>query len=509
MDLTQGSVSLSKERKDENFEKKDMHALILKYLHEHSLVESNIRSFNDFIERRLQEIVDEINEEISEEEANIRLGKIKIGKPQLIEADGSVRTILPVEARIRKLTYSAPLEIEISIDGKEYVSFEIGKIPVMIKSKLCNTYGMSESELIKNYEDPADPGGYFLINGNERALVMIEDLAQNQPFTEITSKGLTLRLYSTRGSYRIPVVISQNSEGIIHVAFSRFKNLPAILLIKALGIIKDSEIASLIGKTSEDVLVINLYEWVKIQNKEDAIMAIAELMKIEGTKKEMMDRVKLRIDSAFLSHLGTSPESRIEKATLLCKLIKQFLIAKKLNLESDKDHYANKRVRLSGDLLTDLFRVNLTIFIRDLQHNLQKVSKKKKFYSLKSLAKSTLFSHRIESAFATGNWIGQRTGVTQNMDKTNRMSMISQLQRVVSLLPTEQENFKARTLHPTQYGRFCPIETPEGTSIGLRKNLAMLARISTATRMTDKEIMTVLEKNGLKPYKYKNESKNK
>ena len=64
------------------------------------------------------------------------------------------------------------------------------------------------------------------------------------------------------------------------------------------------------------------------------------------------------------------------------------------------------------------------------------------------------------------------------MDKTNYLAIMSQLQRVSSMLPGEQENFLARTLHPTHYGRFCPIETPEGTEIGLRKNLALLAKIS-------------------------------
>ena len=482
--------------------RENMHAIMGAYLQEHSLVESNILSFNDFIDRRLQKVINEINEDLPREDISVWLGKIKIGKPQLIEADGSIRNIFPIEARLRKLTYSAPIEIELSADGKDYTSFEIGKIPVMVKSKLCNLSGMSKAELIKNYEDPADSGGYFIVNGNERALVMIEDLAQNRPSVEKTAKGVILKLYSSRGSYRIPITIYQTAEGSLFVDFSRFKNLPAVLLIKALGIIKDSEIASLIGDVKEDILFVNLYEWAKIQNKEGAILAIAGLMNMQGNEEEVIERVQLRIDSAFLSHIGTKPESRIEKAAMLCKLVKQYLISKQLGLESDKDHYANKRVRLSGDLLTDLFRVNLTIFIRDLQRNLQKIAKKKKFYSIKSLAKSTLFSHRIESAFATGNWIGQRTGVTQNIDKTNRVAMISQLQRVISLLPSEQENFKARTLHPTHYGRFCPIETPEGTAIGLRKNLAMLTKMSTVIEAPDKEIISTFEKIGLQPFNH-------
>jgi len=476
--------------------------LIKKYLQEHSLVESNITSFNDFVDRRLQEIIDSINEEISREEVDIWLGKISVGKPEIIEADGSKHAISPIEARLRKVTYSAPLYLEVSTGNKEFTIVELGKIPIMVGSKHCNLHNMNSEELTKSYEDPKDPGGYFVINGNERVLVIIEDLAQNQPFTEITSKGFILRILSQRGSYRIPVTINKAPDGNLFVSFSRFKNVPAMLLIKALGITKDSEIASLIGKET-DSLIVSLSGSSSISDSEDAVMAIGEKMNIQGTKKEILTRVRSRIDSAFLPHIGTKQDARKDKAITLCKLIKQFLISQELGLETDRDHYANKRVRLSGDLLADLFRVNLNIFIRDLQHNIQKIEKKKKFYSVKSIAKSTLFQHRIESAIATGSWIGERAGVTQNMDKTNGLAVLSELQRVVSSLPNEQENFKARTLHPTHYGRFCPVETPEGTSIGLRKNLAMMAIVSTAIKMPEKELISQLEKSGMKTIKKK------
>ena len=149
-------------------------------------------------------------------------------------------------------------------------------------------------------------------------------------------------------------------------------------------------------------------------------------------------------------------------------------------------------------MLADLFRVNLNILLREIQHSLQKTVKRRKFYSIKTIAKSTLFTHRIESAIATGSWVGERNGVTQNIDKNNSFAIMSQLQRVTSTLPGEQENFAARTVHPTHYGRFCPIETPEGTEIGLRKNLALLARVSTRTTMDDDSVLKVLNDIGMK-----------
>jgi len=484
-------------------EQKNNHLIVKRYLENHSLVESNITSFNNFIESRMQEIADEISESINNEDFEITLGKVTVGKPKVIEADGSSSFVLPYEARLRNLTYSAPVTLEISVKKDHQVDseiVEIGRIPIMVKSKVCNTHGMSKEELIENYNDPLDPGGYFIINGNERVMVMAEDLAENQPFIENNSKGeLNLRLFSLRGTYRIPITISENKEGLIDVSFSRFKNLPTIVILKALGMTKEADIAKHIGKDTDSILV-NLYEFVHLATKEEAMMHIAEQTNLQGTKKEILDRVKQRIDSYLFPHIGQRKEDRLKKAVTLCKLVKQLITAKaNPELRTDKDHYANKRVRLSGDLLSTLFRVNLGILIRDIQYSLQKSSKRKRVFSIKIIAKSTLFSHRVESAIATGSWTGERSGVTQNMQKTNYLDTISQLQRVSSMLASDQENFMARTLHPTHYGRFCPIETPEGTEIGLRKNLAILSRVSTEVKLDENKFLKELERSGLDP----------
>ena len=477
------------------------HLIVKRYLENHSLVESNVISFNNFVEYRMQEIVNEINETIENEEFEITLGKVEVKRPQTVEADGSMSLVTPSEARLRNLTYAAPVTLEITVkkDGQiDSEVVEIGKIPVMVKSNRCNIHDMNEENMIKSYMDPMDAGGYFIIKGNERVMVMAEDLSENQPFIETNKKGeLTLKLFSLRGTYRIPVTLTEGKDGFFELSFSRFKNIPAVILLKSLGLTKESDIAKYIGKETDSVIV-NLHEFANIATKEDAMMYIAEKTSLQGTKKEILDRVKQRVDSYLLPHIGQKKEDREKKAINVCKLIKQFLIAKENpKVRTDKDHYANKRVRLSGDLLATLFRVNLGILIRDIQYSLQKSSKRKKFFSIKVLAKSTLFSHRVESAIATGSWTGEKSGITQNMDKTNYLASISQLQRVSSMLPSDQENFLARTLHPTHYGRFCPIETPEGTEIGLRKNLAILSKVSTRVELNEEKFVKELESLGM------------
>ena len=480
---------------------KEKHLLVNKYLEQHSLVESNILSFNDFVENRMQTIVDEINENIKSDEIDIKFGKIRIGNPNIIETDGSISKISPVDAKLRNITYSAPIFVELSVQFAEQsdsAEVEVGRIPVIVKSSVCNTNGKSKEELREDYMDPLDPGGYFIVNGNERIMIMAEDLAPNQPFIEEGRLGLTLKVFSQRGPYRIPTTISETKEGILELTFSRLRNIPAIPLIKALGMTKEADIAKQIEK-EDDCIIVNLYEYANLQSKKDALLYLAEKSNVQGTEKEILDRIKQRIDSYLLPHIGLEGASREEKALTLCKLLKQYLSAKyDKKIRTDKDHYANKRIKLSGDLLSDLFRVNMNILVKDITYTLQKITKRKKFYAIKTIAKSTLFTHRVESAIATGSWIGERTGVTQNMQKNNYLDMLSHLQRVSSMLPGEQENFMARTLHPTHYGRFCPTETPEGTEIGLRKNLCILSRVSTAVDFDEKKVVEKFKTFGLK-----------
>ena len=157
---------------------------------------------------------------------------------------------------------------------------------------------------------------------------MAEDLAENQPFIENNAKKeLILKLFSLKGTYRIPVTISENKEGILKVDFSKFKDTPLVILLKALGMTKEFDIQKYIGKETDSVIV-NLYEFVNIATKDDAMMYIAEKTNLQGTKTEILERIKQRIDSYLLPHIGQKKEDRIRKAINLCKLLKQFLIVK-------------------------------------------------------------------------------------------------------------------------------------------------------------------------------------
>jgi len=113
-----------------------------------------------------------------------------------------------------------------------------------------------------------------------------------------------------------------------------------------------------------------------------------------------------------------------------------------------------------------------------MSYNYQKLVKRGKQSSIQGIIEANAVTKQILSSLATGNWIGGRTGVSQRLDRSSYVKTISHLRSIVSPLTSTQEHFKARQIHPTEFGRLCPAETPEGSSIGLRKHLALMTEIT-------------------------------
>jgi len=487
--------------------------LIQKYFQEHSIIMSNIESFNSFVDSELQKILDE-NKEVEPtiippnvDTYKIRFDKIWITKPEITEADGSKRDISPSEARLRKITYAAPMFVEVSahINGqkRESIKTQIGNLPIMLKSKYCHLNKLDKEGLIDAGEDPDDPGGYFIINGSEKVLVNIEDLSSNRVLVEKASIGPSEyigKLFSERGSFKIPHTMERMKDGIIYLSFTRIKRIPVVIVIKALGLMKDEEIMRSVSENNYDEMLVNLYECVDIKTQEDAIDYIAKKSGITQSKDIRIERTTEIIDKYFMPHIGIDKKDRLQKAYNLCKMIKKFIHVSRGEIRvDDKDHYMNKKIKMSGDLLADLIRVNLNILINDLLYNFQRIVKRGKFPSIKVIIREKLLTSRIYSSMATGNWVGGRKGISQRIQRINFLDMISHLQRVVSPLSATQENFEARELHSTHLGRLCPVETPEGTNIGLKKNLALISSISQDAK--EEETIKSLKGLGLKVLK--------
>ncbi|MEW6329447.1 MAG: DNA-directed RNA polymerase subunit B, partial [Candidatus Micrarchaeota archaeon] len=225
--------------------------LLEAYFRDNKLVRQHLDSYNKFIESGIQDVINKVGQvEPNIEGYKLKFGKIRLERPMIVEADGSRRVILPAEARMRDLTYAAPLFLEIipihnGIERRGYSEVFIGELPVMVKSKLCHLESMSTDELIEAGEDPDDPGGYFLINGSERALVSIEDLAPNRIMVSKEKEGtlVTAKVFSTRFGFRARCVVERGSDGLLRVVFPAApKDLSLITVVRALGLEKEKDI---------------------------------------------------------------------------------------------------------------------------------------------------------------------------------------------------------------------------------------------------------------------------
>lgn len=484
--------------------------LLKSFVDEEGFVEFQIESYNDFIARRIPNIIKQIKEIKPEVpdlgEFRIKFGKFKLGQPSVKEADGSVRNILPLEARMRNLTYAAPMYIEMTpiLNGieSETISVNFGDLPVMLKSNICSLSRMSKKELIEAGEDPNDPGGYFIINGTERILVLIEEIAPNRIIVErssISNITETARIHSEKDGYVQRHIIERKSDGVIVINFANVNKLPIVILLRALGFESDKDIISAISFDPEvqQEFYPNLFESASSSSK-DAIEELGDHLKIPQ-KEYRKDRAVRTIDRYLLPHLGQDKKNRIDKAIFLAKAVDKLL---RFHLdkipEDDLDHYSNKRLRLVGDLLEVLFRsilIGKWGLITRINYNYQKLTKRGRFPPLPSIVESNVLTNQIVSALAIGTWVGGRTGVSQRLERDSFVKTLSHMRNVLSLLTSTQEHFKARELHPTHWGRMDPSQTPEGATIGLRKYLSTMALITTGISEKDeKQVFDIVEK---------------
>ncbi|MDN5321060.1 MAG: DNA-directed polymerase subunit [Thermococcaceae archaeon] len=492
----------------------DLWEVMKSYWDEKGLVRQHLDSYNAFIDYGMQEVVNEfggVKPDIPDFE--IKFGRIRLGEPEFQEAHGQRKPLYPMDARIRNLTYSAPIFLEMIpvVKGieQEPVEVRIGELPVMLKSKICRLYGLSDEELIAHGEDPKDPGGYFIINGSERVIVSIEDLAPNRTLVESDERQnrYVAKCFSYRHGYRALITVERRKDGILYVSIP---NVPGVIkfvyVMRALGLESDKDIVDAVSNNPEiqQVLFDNLEDASDIQTQEEALDYIGKKALPGQPKEYRLKRAQSIIDNNLLPHMGVSPEDRIRKAYYLGMMaLKVIELSLGLRREDDKDHYANKRLKLAGDLLKDLFRVAFGQLVKDMQYQLTKTYQRKgekyTFQDIQRFVRNSVrpdvLTERIEHALATGAWPGGRTGVSQLLDRTNYMSTLSHLRRVTSPLDREQPHFEARDLHGTHWGRICPTETPEGPNCGLVKNLALMSQITTA--IPEEEVLEYLENLGI------------
>nr|VDC99656.1 unnamed protein product [Brassica oleracea] len=513
----------------EEITQEDAWTVISAYFEEKGLVRQQIDSFDQFIQNTMQEIVDESSDieirpesqhnpghqsDFAETIYNISFGQIYLSKPMMTESDGEMATLFPKAARLRNLTYSAPLCVDVSkivikkghdgvevTETQDFTQVFIGKVPIMLRSSYCTLHQNSEKDLTELGECPYDQGGYFIINGSEKVLIAQEKMSTNHVYVfkkrqpnkySYVAEVRSMAENQNRPPSTMFVRMLSGSKGGSSGQYIRCtlpyikKEIPIIIVFRALGFVADKDILERICYESQmmELLRPSLEEAFVIQSQQVALDYIGKRGAPVGTPKDK--RIKYARDilqKEMFPHVGVGA-FETPKAYYFGLIIHRLLrCALGRNPEDDRDHYGNKRLDLAGPLLGGLFRMLFRKLARDVRSYVQKCVDSGKEVNLLFAINAKTITSGLKYALATGNWgqanaSGTRAGVSQVLNRLTYASTLSHLRRLNSPIGREGKLAKPRQLHNSQWGMMCPAETPEGQACGLVKNLALMVYVT-------------------------------
>jgi DNA-directed RNA polymerase II subunit RPB2 len=477
-----------------------------------------------------------------EVEVNIEFRNVSIRKPTIFENNGAITPMYPNDARLRNITYAAPVYVDIHISTTLYdpakgiketrtrslPKIHVGKIPVMVGSKFCMLSETPEKTPRDLGECSTDPGGYFIIQGGERVIISQERMAENRMFVFRNSKNRnkeaekieckSIGLDNEGAPKSISVVILYNVKNPlapehIRVSLPRIKTeIPLFVMFRALGFQSDKEIIELIFGSTETPYDMILQECIQdakdIRTQEAALEFLSKYIGSGSSIREALTSSTLQIAKMtktgilteilaeeFLPHIGGF-NTLYEKGCFLAAMTKKVLevYTNKISYD-DRDAYPNKKVELPGNLLGNLFRYYFgTKVVKDMKATITKEIHNGAWKStgkfediinqtnIYKILKSTIVDIGMKSSLATGNFaggkMGTKMGISQVMNRLTYLSGISHLRRVSTPIEKTGKLIPPRKLHNTQWGFVCPSETPEGHSVGVVKNLSSTSFVS-------------------------------
>ncbi|KAI9842564.1 MAG: DNA-dependent RNA polymerase II [Sclerophora amabilis] len=464
----------------------DCWMVISSFFESKGLVSQQLDSFDEFVSTTMQELVEENSQLILDQNAppsdeedpialrryEIKFGTVLLSRPAMTEGDGSTSVMLPQEARLRNLTYSSPLYLEIlkkvtvarerpvevsddegaevdvqkergtmlewenegEQDEQEPIKVYIGKLPIMLKSKYCILKDLNESELYAWNECPYDQGGYFVINGSEKVLIAQERSAAN--IVQIFKKALPspilyiaeIRSAVEKGSRLISSMQVKlfakpehktRKEAVGPTVKSTLpyikENIPIVIVFRALGVVSDEDVLNHICYDRTDTPMLEMLrpsieEAFVIQDREVALDYISKRGNSLGTTKDK--RIKFARDimqKEMLPHISQKEGSETRKAFFLGYMVHRMLqCALGRRDVDDRDHFGKKRLDLAGPLLANLFRMLFNKLTKDVYKYLQKCVESNREFNLTIGVKSTTITNGLKYSLATGNWGDQK-----------------------------------------------------------------------------------------------------
>ena len=467
-----------------------------------------------------------------EYEVSLEFLDVTFRKPTIFENNGSILPMMPNDARLRNLTYAAPLNVDVkvtttfidhtqngvrTVHSRVFPNVHFGKIPVMIGSKYCLLSDQKHIHLSQLGECSEDLGGYFIIQGGERVIISQERMSENRPFVfrnnrnpskeqevvEIKSIGPDNDQVPKSNAVKIMYHPKNSQLVMLRATVPRIKtDIPLVVLFRALGVLPDKEIYEMIlgpdgDPMFEGIMMETMEEAQAILTQDDAIAWLGQHVNTWSVKYQKPMVVQDILADELFPHIGGA-DKNYEKACFLAHMARKVLwVATQRISNDDRDAYCNKRVDLPGFLLANLFRTYFTNkMLKDIRASLSKEIHSGSWKAsgsfedivnisnIHKIIKSTIMDVGLKSSLATGNFgsakLGgpPKIGVSQVINRLNYVALLSHLRRVSTPIEKTGKLIAPRKLHNSQWGFICPAETPEGGSVGVVKNMSTTAHVT-------------------------------
>ena len=498
---------------------RDKWRLLPHFLRLRSLLRQHIDSFDHFVNAELQQIVQApSNCEIKSDhdpKFYLRYEACWVGStPNVEEESYSMQNITPFQCRLRDCTYSAPIYVNVRYTrGRQIVvkrNVMIGRMPIMLRSKNCILTGKSEDELAAMKECPYDPGGYFIVKGVEKVILIQEQLSKNRVILEEEKGAIQASIQSSTDERKTKAYILMKHGRVYLKANSLGEEIPICIVLKAMGVESDLEMVQMVGSEPYllNAMALSLEEPARhhVHTQMQALKYIGTKIKGRSSsggsggtssgggstyQRKLLspqDEAREVLANMVLNHVPVENFDFRAKAIYIGNIVRRVLLVHlgRMPLD-DKDYYGNKRLELAGSMISLLFEDLFKIFNRDLKRQadmvLSKPNRATAFDIVKTIRPDTI-TNGMNNAIATGNWVLKRfkmdrAGVTQVLSRLSYMSALGMMTRINSQFEKTRKVSGPRSLQPSQWGMLCPADTPEGEACGLVKNLALLAHITT------------------------------
>lgn len=414
-----------------------------------------------------------------------------------------------MECRLRDMTYAANIVMDIAYirDRKKIIrrNVHLGRMPVMLKSSKCVLAGANNSQMELMNECPLDPGGYFIINGTEKVILIQEQLSKNRVIVEADDKKDTIQASVTSSTHerksKTYVILKKDRIVLKHNIV--VEDIPIVIALKALGGLSDYEILQLVcgsdGRYQDDFSG-NFDEATKagVFTQQQALEYIGGRVKMGAKGRPQFGAAPRRnaiedaldaLANIMLAHVPVEGVDFYPKCIYVAQMARRVLMAAHdSKLVDDRDFVGNKRLELAGQMLSLLFEDLFKQFQVNLRMLIDKVIKKpNRAVSIEPLthiaSSGSFITQGMNRAIQSGNWSVkrfnmQRAGVTHVLSRLSYIAALGMMTRISSQFEKTRKVSGPRALQPSQWGMLCTSDTPEGEACGLVKNLALMTHIT-------------------------------